>query len=1085
MRRSSLLAMILLIKGLTNKSNAFSSIGLRRPTRFSTAVLYRENSLEKTNPFRVTAEYEPAGDQPLAIDTVEKQLNSNKMSILQGATGTGKTFVMAHLIERRNQPCLVLAHNKLLAAQLARELKSFLKPNSVELFVSYYNHYVPESFKESTNTYVGKKSAISAEIDALRHCATRSLLTRNDVVVVSSVSCIFGIGMPSEYLDSSLRVSVHSVFKDKDSLVSQIQTQMLYDEATEDEFTRGQFQNLDDGIMLWPPHDALPIHISLEVTKPGKTVRVTSITQGTSKTMPNAHIFPAKHHVISPERLEDACQRIQEELDERRQQLIGEQKIEQAERLSQRVVNDLFMLRETGTCSGIENYSRHVAGKAAGLPPTTLLDYFNRNDWWLVMDESHVTMPQLSAMYNGDQKRKSALVKHGYRLPSALDNRPLAFEEFWSKVDTTLFVSATPGNTERHWCPNQPVEMAIRPTFVPDPVITVQPKKDQLVQLADTIRQNKSGRTLALVLTKVDAEDLSAHLNKKGIRADFLHSGLTTHERSDALKKLQSGKIDCLVGVNCLREGLDLPQVSIVAVIDADVQGFLRSETALLQMIGRAARNVDGKAIFYADRVSPAMKACMEATERRRTRQLEYNDKHGVAMRSTKGSSVLSIFDLAQEQIQQELENNSLRKVPRSITTAKDTSGKIATEHIPSSPGVYMWKDNKGKILYIGKAIKLRSRIRSYQATPKDKHSKRIQIMVERASSVDFILTPSERDALVLESNMIKYHQPPFNVLLKDDEHYPFLHATSDDIPKLLIAPRKANDSNGRFFGPYTNFKEIHSILDGIEETYDLRGQAFLARHGSLPKETYRTLFDKVIEEVFDRGADTSSLAKRREEYEEAGLLFDSEYNRNRDVVAVAPVKGPRRKHKVIVHILQLREGVVAGQFSYTCQLSRVDEELDVTDYSEAIQTVLLSKHYPAGESNTQSDHVAWVPDNILVPVALSKQNSMQAYLGKPVSIKTAAKSGPRKAVDARVVEFATQNVEEAAAAELRKENDLTSSNDVGKLLDLAQPLRRIECYVSPCCHCMMMWNRPFFSQPNRTLAICMESTQLRLVLSS
>jgi excinuclease ABC subunit B len=606
--------------------------------------------------FKVTAKFPPTGHQPKAIDQLTKQLlDGDKYSILQGITGTGKTLVMAHTIANVNVgPTLVLVHNKTLAAQLARELRAFLKENAVELFISYYDHYVPESFVETTGKYIAKKTAINKEIDALRHKATRALLTRDDVVVVASVSCIYGLGLPKEYLDNSMRLHAGTYLSWKDFMKSL--DRMLYDVSVDDgDFERGQYQlyeeTLTDNknrktIVLWPPHERFPMQIIMDQDSlmDSDRFRVASIRTGNQlglTDITSIHIFPAKHHVIGEERLETACQAIEDELSHRVKELMAEGKYIESERLQQRTLNDLMIIRETGFCSGIENYSRHFAGKAAGERPDTLMDYLaaSGRKWLLVIDESHVTLPQLSAMYAGDQARKRRLVKHGYRLPSALDNRPLKDSEFWDQVEQTVFVSATPSKKELVLSKKSPIEMFIRPTFVCDPKIEVRPKKNQLESLLAEIQQRatKQERCLAVAITKRDAEDLSSYLNEKGVRSTFIHSGLKPHARSEALKALQNGEVDCLVGVNLLREGLDLPQVSLVAILSADSEGFLRSETSLLQTVGRAARNINGHAIFFADQITESMRKCIESTEERRRIQLDFNEFHGHKMMSTKG----------------------------------------------------------------------------------------------------------------------------------------------------------------------------------------------------------------------------------------------------------------------------------------------------------------------------------------------------------------------------------------------------------------------------------------------------------------
>lgn len=641
--------------------------------------------------FQITSPYPPMGDQPQAIDTLVNQVQrGDKFSCLRGCTGTGKTFVMAHTIARLGKPTLVLCHNKTLAAQLARELRSSLRHNHVELFVSYYNHYVPESYNESTDRYNAKKSSVNDELDALRHLATRSLVQHEDVVVVASVSCIYGLGMPKAYLDASIQWSVGDPVGDEGAVVSAIEN-LLYaipEESTgmsSDDLSRGKYQWSSSAasgrasLMVWPPSESFPMRIDFERDVEQQNAihayKVSGIARGHASGMesiPTTTIFPAKHHLTaSEEEFEESLARIQEELLKRVQELRAESKNVEADRLSHRVGQDLLLLRETRTCAGVENYSRHMALREAGEAPDTLLDYFGyatdngsrptkrSDDWLLIVDESHVTLPQLKAMYGGDRARKEKLVKHGYRLPSALDNRPLRADEFWKRVNQAIFVSATPSKQELGLIAgipnNDPVDMLIRPTFVCDPDIVVRPMEGQLSDLLHEIleRAKRKERTLAMTITKRDAEDLADYLMEHGVSASFIHSGLNTHERSNALKALQNGEIDCLVGVNLLREGLDLPQVSLVAILNADSEGFLRSETALLQTIGRAARNMNGTAILYANRVTESMQKCIDATKFRREVQLEYNSKYGKEMKSTQGSSVLSI-------------SNSSRKATRS-----------------------------------------------------------------------------------------------------------------------------------------------------------------------------------------------------------------------------------------------------------------------------------------------------------------------------------------------------------------------------------------------------------------------------------
>lgn len=568
-----------------------------------------QNDTWKQSTFEVTASYEPTGDQPEAIQQILKQLEEgDRFSILRGITGTGKTFVMSHCIAKHGQPTLILCHNKTLAAQLARELRSFLGNNAVELFVSFYNHYIPESYNEVTGSYVAKKSSINQEIDAMRHRATRALLMRQDVVVVASVSCIYGLGLPKDYLEASMNLQVGDIIeKSPEDFLSRLDSMLYVNEQTDDEFGRGTYQysrtSDECDILLWPPHESFPMKIQLTIEPSFSSSsfwKVKSIQQGHAMghlDIDSTCLFPAKHHVMSEERLEAACLDIEEECRQRVKQLKNENKFEEANRLQQRVANDLLLLRETGFCPGAENYSRHFGQRAAGEPPYTLMDYLGLNgrDWLLMVDESHVTLPQLRAMYAGDRARKQRLVKHGYRLPSALDNRPLQDEEFWQTIQKGVFVSATPSKQEMEWTERKPVDMVIRPTFVCDPEIEVRSSEGQLKDLVQEIqaRANKQERTLAIALTKRDAEDLSDYLNEHAVSSAFIHSGLNIHERADALKALQNGKVDCLVGVNLLREGLDLPQVSLVAILNADSEvmywaHLLHFEASLIQYSNRA-----------------------------------------------------------------------------------------------------------------------------------------------------------------------------------------------------------------------------------------------------------------------------------------------------------------------------------------------------------------------------------------------------------------------------------------------------------------------------------------------------------------
>ena len=586
----------------STQSHLLLGKGRSRSRSSSGAATFSSLRLSSTSmPFQVTSKFEPSGDQPKAIeDLVQGMQEGERFSVLRGATGTGKTFVMGHTIARLNRPTLVLCHNKTLAAQVARELKSFLKSNTVELFVSYYNHYTPESYMESTGTYIAKKSSVNEEIDALRHRATRALLERRDVVIVASVSCIYGLGLPRDYLDASVSISVMDQYGG--SGISDISSAgdltaaldaMLYESEQDGEddsnMVRGSFdvsvdQAGNEAVTFWPPHEKMPIRVAFD--KGGISTIHQSTEGGSLVALDELRIFPARHQLTSHDRLENACAAIEEELSLRVKELNSLGKHVESQRLQQRVMNDLLMLRESGRCQGIENYSRHLAGRKEGEAPDTLLSYMKfaageavnneegeqSGDWLLIVDESHVTVPQLRAMYHGDRARKERLIQHGFRLPSALDNRPLREDEFWKEISQALFVSATPSHQNVEWANERVVDMVIRPTHVIDPKVHVRPKGGQLEDLLREVKQRaeRKERVLAVALTKRDAEDLASYFIDHGVRAGYIHSGLNTVERADALKSLQSGDIDCLVGVNLLREGLDLPQVSLVAILNAD-----------------------------------------------------------------------------------------------------------------------------------------------------------------------------------------------------------------------------------------------------------------------------------------------------------------------------------------------------------------------------------------------------------------------------------------------------------------------------------------------------------------------------------
>ena len=580
--------------------------------------------------FDLVSKYKPSGDQPKAIEELVNGLNENKKyQVLLGATGTGKTFTMANVIAQVNKPTLVLAHNKTLAGQLYGELKELFPNNRVEYFVSYYDYYQPEAYVPSKDLYIEKDSSINDEIDELRHAATSSLLKRKDVIVVASVSCIYGIGEVEEYKNKMLSLSVGDVI-DRDELLEKL-VNMLYERSTLD-FKRGTFRAKGDTIEIIPVYERKNgIRIELfgdEVERISEFDTLTGVILSDKKSV---SIFPASHFVTSDEKLKEAIMRIEKELKERLEVLDKEGKIVEKERLKQRTMYDLEMLRETGFCHGIENYSRHMALRDEGETPTTLMDFFGE-DYLLVVDESHVTLPQVRAMYNGDRMRKQTLVDYGFRLPSALDNRPLKFDEFTKKIKEAIFVSATPGDYELDLVNNKVTEQIIRPTGLLDPTIEVRKTEGQIDDLIGEInaRIKKNERVLVTTLTIRMAEELTNYLKEVGIKVAYLHSEVKTLERMNNIRNLSLGTYDVVLSINLLREGIDIPEVSLIAIMDADKQGFLRSTRSLIQTIGRCARNASGKVIMYADTYSDSMNEAISETYRRRSIQEKYNEEHNI-----------------------------------------------------------------------------------------------------------------------------------------------------------------------------------------------------------------------------------------------------------------------------------------------------------------------------------------------------------------------------------------------------------------------------------------------------------------------
>ncbi|MDQ1745213.1 MAG: excinuclease subunit [Pseudonocardiales bacterium] len=579
--------------------------------------------------FEVISDFEPSGDQPTAIAELEKRIRDGERNVvLLGATGTGKSATTAWLIERLQRPALIMAPNKTLAAQLANELREMLPNNAVEYFVSYYDYYQPEAYVPQTDTYIEKDSAINSEVERLRHSATMSLLTRRDVVVVATVSCIYGLGTPQEYVDRAVRLRVGQQIEREQILRGLVGVLYARNDLA---FTRGTFRVRGDTVEVFPVYEELAIRVEMFGDEIERLYYLHPLTGEVVREVQEVFVFPATHYAAGPDKMERAIAGIENELEHRLAELNAQNKLLEAQRLKMRTSYDIEMMRQVGFCSGIENYSLHIDGRQPGSAPNCLLDYFPE-DFLLVIDESHVTVPQTGGMYEGDMSRKRTLVDHGFRLPSAMDNRPLKFEEFVERIGQTVYLSATPGNYELAKTGGEFVEQVIRPTGLIDPEVVVKPTKGQIDDLVHEIRvrAEKNERVLVTTLTKKMAEDLTDYLLELGIRVRYLHSEVDTLRRVELLRELRMGEYDVLVGINLLREGLDLPEVSLVSILDADKEGFLRSGTSLIQTIGRAARNVSGQVHMYADKITRSMEQAIDETNRRRAIQVAYNTEHGI-----------------------------------------------------------------------------------------------------------------------------------------------------------------------------------------------------------------------------------------------------------------------------------------------------------------------------------------------------------------------------------------------------------------------------------------------------------------------
>lgn len=629
--------------------------------------------------FELNSEYKPKGDQPQAIEKLSQGIeNGDHHQILRGVTGSGKTFTMANIIQNVQRPTLVLAHNKTLAYQLFTEFKEFFPNNAVEYFVSYYDYYQPEAYVAATDTYIAKDSSINDEIDKMRHSATMALFERRDVIIVASVSCIYGLGDPIEYQKLVVSLRPGQEISPEDVMRKLIDVQYVRNDV---EFTRGTFRRRGDILDVFPAgFDQKAIRFEFFGDEIDEISEFDSLTGKVTAKISHAYIYPASHYATSSEKTEKAIVSIEEELEERLAELNKENKLLEAQRLEQRTKYDIEMLREIGFCSGIENYSRHLSQRPAGSRPYTLIDYFPE-DFVLMVDESHVSIPQVGGMYEGDRSRKQNLVDFGFRLPSALDNRPLKFHEFEKLINQAVYVSATPGPYEMEKTNGKMVDQIIRPTGLLDPLIEVRPTENQIDDLIEEVHKTiaKRERVLVTTLTKKMAEDLTTFLQENGIKVKYLHSDIKTIERSEIIRELRLGEFDVLVGINLLREGLDIPEVSLITILDADKEGFLRSETSLIQTIGRAARNSEGRVIMYGDHITKSMKKAIDETERRRKIQEDFNEKHGITP-TTIRKNIGEIIQITKKQEEEEIEEFSKDDIEAILINMEAEMYKAAEE---------------------------------------------------------------------------------------------------------------------------------------------------------------------------------------------------------------------------------------------------------------------------------------------------------------------------------------------------------------------------------------------------------------------